>query len=274
MPRKSKLPAHGADGLNDRKGILTNQPRIGIIPLNCDGSCCIAMDRIVSRWIVLYQEVKDSMVTLPPHHVDALNALLAEQRASVECEIAFASGAGEYQVREAFTTMGREDVEICDALHQGLAAAEAPVTFEVSPAGEGILALELYDDRLRAFAQHQRAVSARAGELVGELPEGELRRTVQRLGEMHAWHALWAEQLAADFAATRLWENGRRPRQGQVAAAGRASGDAPVVSTGILNPMDDSAPRDALGGPPGSDGASRSPQSHGPGGSGNELDEA
>ena len=43
---------------------------------------------------------------LPPHLTEALNNLLAEERASVECEVAFTSGAGEYPEREAFTTMG------------------------------------------------------------------------------------------------------------------------------------------------------------------------
>ena len=106
-------------------------------------------------------------------------------------------------------------MEICDALHQELAAADAHVTPQVSPNGEGILTLELYDDRLRAFAQHQRAISQRAGELLRELPEGEMQRTVQRLSQLHVWHALSAERHAEEFAATRFWENGRRPRPGK-----------------------------------------------------------
>ncbi len=196
---------------------------------------------------------------LPPHLTEALNSLLAEERASVECEVAFTSGAGEYPEREAFTTMGREDVEICDALHQELAAADAHVTPQVSPNGEGILTLELYDDRLRAFAQHQRAISQRAGDLLGELPAGEMQRTVQRLSQLHAWHALWAERHAEEFAATRFWENGRRPRPGKAATA-----DAPSTDTAGGDT------REAL---PRSDGTSGRPRRDTPGEANDDRDE-
>jgi len=177
----------------------------------------------------------ETMATLPPHITEALNILLAEERASVECEVAFASGAGEYGEREAFATMGREDVAICDALHEELAAADAHVTPQVSPSSDSILALELYDDRLRAFAQHQRAISERAGHLLGELSEGELQRTVQRLSQLHIWHALWAEQHADEFAATRSWENGRRPRPGKTPAP--AADTTGVVGGSALLPL-------------------------------------
>lgn len=195
------------------------------------------------------------MATLNPRTADGLNTLLAEERASVECEIAFASGAGEYLEREAFATMGREDVEVCVALHEQLAAVEAPVTSQVSPAGQGILALERYDERLRAFAQHQQSVSARSGELLRDVGDDDVRPILQRLSELHVWHALWAEQHADEFAATRSWENGRRPREGQgrdalagLAGTGGADGTDPAQRAALPTMREE---------PPGPDGAGR-----------------
>ena len=155
------------------------------------------------------------MAMLTPETVYALNALLEEERASVHSAIALTSGATEYMEREALSTMGREDVEICVALHERLAQANISPSRVVSEVAEAILAAEQYDDRLRAFAEHQRAVSRRAGELAHEVADPAAREILERLSELHVWHALWAGQRADDFAATRFWENGRKPRDGQ-----------------------------------------------------------
>lgn len=173
---------------------------------------------------------------LSPQTAEALNGLLAEERASVECEIAFACGATEHLEREAFTTMGREDVEMCGALHELLASAELPISADVSPTGQGILALEHYDDRLRAFAEHQRATAARAGELLPEVADDDAQEVLRRLTQMHVWHVLWSEQRAEEFAATRTWENGRKPREQQGPAAGSAVGQGadPTAETATL----------------------------------------
>lgn len=169
---------------------------------------------------------------LSPQTTEALNGLLTEERASVECEIAFASGATEHLEREAFTTMGREDVEMCGGLHELLASADLPVSVEVSPSWQGILALEHYDDRLRAFAEHQRTIAARASELLSEVVNGAAQEILQRLTQMHIWHVLWSEQRAEEFAATRTWENGRKPREQQGSTTGSAEGRAVDPATG------------------------------------------
>jgi hypothetical protein len=160
------------------------------------------------------------MATLGPETADALNALLEEERASVQSEVALASGATEYGERQAFMTMGGEDVAICAALHERLSQAQAPLSSAVSDAAEAILAAEQYDERLRAFAEHQRAVSRRAGELAMEVTDAEARQILRRLAELHTWQVLWAEHRADDFVATRFWENGRKPRESQGTAQG------------------------------------------------------
>src|SRR6266481_3990245 len=89
------------------------------------------------------------MAMLTPETIYTLNALLEEERASVHSAVALAGGATEYVEREAFSMMGREDVEICVALRERLSQAN------ISPS------------------------------------------------------------RADDFAATRFWENGRKPHEGQ-----------------------------------------------------------
>jgi Domain of unknown function (DUF6306) len=155
------------------------------------------------------------MAMLTPETIYSLNALLEEERASVHSAVALAGGATEYVEREAFSMMGREDVEICVALRERLSQAHISPSRAVSEVAEAILAAEQYDDRLRAFAEHQRAVSQRAGELAQEVADAAAREILERLSELHLWHALWAGQRADDFAATRYWENGRMPREGQ-----------------------------------------------------------
>jgi hypothetical protein len=160
------------------------------------------------------------MAPLSQQTVIALNALLEDERASVQSEVALASGSTEYAERQALALMGREDVEICAALHERLAQAQAAPSRTVSDAAEAILAAERYDERLRAFAEHQRVVSRRASELALEVTDAEAQQILRRLAELHAWHVRWAERRADDFAATRLWENGRKPREGRSAEQG------------------------------------------------------
>jgi len=155
------------------------------------------------------------MAMLTPETIYTLNALLEEERASVHSAVALAGGATEYVEREAFSMMGREDVEICVALRERISQANISPSRAVSEVAEAILAAEQYDDRLRAFAAHQRAVSQRAGELAQEIADPGAREILERLSELHVWHALWAGQCADDFAATRFWENGRKPRERQ-----------------------------------------------------------
>jgi hypothetical protein len=138
---------------------------------------------------------------------EALTALLEAERASVEVEVALASAASEYQERAAFTTMGAEDIEICCALRERLQRAEDEVTHYISRVVFDILACDRYDDRLRAFAIHQREIGRRATELLDGLDaESGVGRLLREIAEAHVRHALWAERRAEEFAETRLLE--------------------------------------------------------------------
>jgi hypothetical protein len=154
------------------------------------------------------------MATLSPELVEALNLLLEETRASVECEIALASGAADFVERDAFTTMGREDVASCCALHERLALCESPVAHGVSDASAAILGAEDYDDRLRAFAEYQHAVGQRAQTLASADLDRETQLILQRLAATHVWHTTWSAQRAGEFAATRALEFTRGTQQG------------------------------------------------------------
>ncbi|HEX3270437.1 MAG TPA: hypothetical protein VHR15_07290 [Ktedonobacterales bacterium] len=136
-----------------------------------------------------------------------LTALLEAERASVEVEVALASAASEYQERAAFTAMGAEDIEACCALRERLQRDEDEVSHYISRVVFDILECEHYDDRLRAFAIHQREIGRRATEILETLDsESGLRRLLHEIVEAHVRHALWAERRAEEFAETRLLE--------------------------------------------------------------------
>lgn len=145
------------------------------------------------------------METIAPELAAALNTLIEGERASVEMEVGLASGATEYLEREALTSMGIDDLDACCALHEYLDRHQAPVSWRTHAAVYDVLNEVRYDDRLRAFAAHQRATGKHAGSLVeGDDQEADLRGILSTIRDAHARHTLWVEQRADEFAATRL----------------------------------------------------------------------
>jgi hypothetical protein len=143
------------------------------------------------------------MATIEPELATALNTLLEGERASVEMEVALASGATEFMEREALTAMGTDDLDACCALHEYLERREAPVSWRTHAAVYSVLNEVRYDDRLRAFAAHQRAVAEHAESLLGEDQDADLSAFLNAIRESHAQHILWSEKRADEFAATR-----------------------------------------------------------------------
>jgi hypothetical protein len=140
--------------------------------------------------------------------VEALNMLLEDERASVEIEVALASGATEYRERDALTTMGKEDIHFCEQLRTEMELAGLPVSPQINGIVFQVVGAERYDDRLRAFAHHQRMVADNARELQESNLEGALRDALEDITVTHARHTEWIERRANDFAATRTLEFG------------------------------------------------------------------
>ena len=163
--------------------------------------------------------------------VEALNMLLEDERASVEMEVALASGATEYAEREALSFMGVEDIHFCEELRVEMEHAGLPVTPQINGVVFQVIGAERYDDRLRAFAHHQRTVAEHARELQESNLDGALRDALEGIAETHERHTQWTEQRANEFAATRMLEFGAAAR-----GAAPAPDDAP--------PADDPAPED------------------------------
>jgi hypothetical protein len=135
---------------------------------------------------------------------NALNALLEEERASVEMEVALASGATEYLERQALATMGGEDLDACCDLRAHLERLEVMVSRRIHGSVYIVLSEERYDARLRAFAHHQRMVGVHAEVLLEADLDRELRRILTELRDAHVRHSVWCEERANEFAATRL----------------------------------------------------------------------
>jgi len=146
--------------------------------------------------------------------VEALNMLLEDERASVEMEVALASGATEYGEREALAAMGAQDIRFCEQLREEMERAGLVVTQQINGVVFQVIGAERYDDRLRAFAHHQRVVAERARELQESNLEGALRDALEGISLAHDRDTQWSEQRANEFAATRSLEFGGSLRSG------------------------------------------------------------
>lgn len=144
------------------------------------------------------------MANLDASTAEALNTLLEDERASVEIEMAFANGATELNERNAFTGMGGASVALCCALRDLLTASGADVSLRINGIVLRILSLDRYDDRLRAFAEHQRHARDAVQALLGESLSDRIRAPLEELSHAQAYAAAWCAQRADAFAASRL----------------------------------------------------------------------
>lgn len=160
------------------------------------------------------------MTMLDPETVEALNALLEDERASVEIEVALTDGATELYERDIFTQMGCDDIWACCAIRERLDETGAQASKRISGIAPYILSLETYDERLLVFMRHQDAIRERAQELLETVTDGETRRTLEDIRDAHARFVPWCEVRARDFAETRAY-----------AFAGRDSADPPPLPT-------------------------------------------
>ena len=146
------------------------------------------------------------MAHVDPETLEALNALLQDERASVEVEVALSNGATERAEREALVDMGIVEVGFCCSLHEYLAASGAFVTRHVNGIVLNIISTEHYDDRLRAFAMHQAGTGERAHQLGTIVSDDELRQLLGEIYDVHLRSALWSEYRANQFARSRTLE--------------------------------------------------------------------
>jgi hypothetical protein len=169
------------------------------------------------------------METMDQQTLEALNALLEDERASVGMEIALANGATELREHEVFAALGAQEIGFCCGLHEQLAQLGALVSPRISGTLFHVLDTERYDDRLLAFAQHQRGVAEQVRVALLSVAGGHaLRVLLQEIEEAHFTAALWCERRATEFAASRDLDF-RIPRQSARPASHLASGEQQAV---------------------------------------------
>lgn len=144
------------------------------------------------------------MANLDASTAEALNALLEDERASVEMEIAFANGATELNEREVLVAMGGATVARCCALRDLLTGSGADVSLRINGIVLRILGLDRYDDRLRAFAEHQIRARESVEGLLSSLLDERIRAPLEEIGRAQIRNADWCVQRADAFAASRL----------------------------------------------------------------------
>lgn len=160
------------------------------------------------------QIVEGDMATENPEVLDALNALLEDQRASVEIDVALAMSATELAERDTFMAMGREDVQACITLREHLEQADAPVTLRINGVVLAVLDTATYDDRLRAFAELHTEICDRVSQLLPHMSDHELHTILRELYHQHLRNAEWCVQRAGAFAHTRTLDF-RAPHRSQ-----------------------------------------------------------
>lgn len=143
------------------------------------------------------------MATVNPEALDALNALLEDQRASVEIDVALAMGATELAERDTFTTMGHADVQACITLREHLEQADSPVTRRINGVVLAVLDTETYDDRLRAFVDLHTEICDRVSELLPQTSDREMQAFLREMYDQHQRYAEWCVERAEAFARTR-----------------------------------------------------------------------
>jgi hypothetical protein len=134
----------------------------------------------------------------------SLNALLEDERASVEMEVALINGATELSERETFAGMGIQEVGFCVALRERLERTGGSITPRINGVVLEVLALEHYDERLTAFADHQMRVVEATTALLPALDGDDLRVLLRDVEDAHLQSAAWCRRRAAEFAATRI----------------------------------------------------------------------
>lgn len=144
------------------------------------------------------------MANLDASTAEALNTLLEDERASVEMEIAFANGATERNERDAFIAMGEASIALCCAMRDLLAGSGANVSLRINGIVLRILSLDQYDDRLRAFAEHQLRSRDAVESLLGAAVNDRIRAPLEELSQAQLHAAAWCERRAAAFAESRL----------------------------------------------------------------------
>jgi hypothetical protein len=156
--------------------------------------------------------------------IEALNALLEGERASVEVEVALADGATELYERDAFTQIALVDVTACCSLRERLDETGMEVSRKISAAALHILGSETYDVRLLAFADHQEAMRERALALLEATTDRETRQALQDIADAHAGFVPWCVEHAREFANSRTYDFTRRSPDGRHALAPTATG--------------------------------------------------
>lgn len=176
------------------------------------------------------QIVEGDMATVNPEALDALNALLEDQRASVEIDVALVMGATERAERDTLATMGSEDVLACVTLREHLEQANAPVSLRINGIVLAVLDTERYDDRLRAYVDLHTAICEQVSELLPQTADQELRVLLQEMYAQHRRGAEWCAQRADAFDYSRTLDF-RAPRRTQ-------TGDAQHVSDPHWEPLE------------------------------------
>ena len=167
------------------------------------------------------------MATVDPDTMDALNLLLEDERASVEIEVALANGATTLHERETLTELGSENVENCYTLRDALTRIGDDVSRRINGIVLHILGLERYDDRLRAYAQHQASVHEHAEELSRHVTDRELLRILQHVRETSQRAAEWSSQRADEFSASALLDFRTKPAPATAKQGGERESGSP-----------------------------------------------
>ncbi len=136
--------------------------------------------------------------------LERLNALLEDERGSVEIEVALVNCVTDLSERDAITNLGVQEVGFCVALREHLERQNAPVSTRVNGIVLDVLGIERYDERLNAFADYQMRITETLPGIVESAPQSDLATLLREIEDAHLRSAAWSRRRSSAFAATRM----------------------------------------------------------------------
>ncbi len=136
--------------------------------------------------------------------IKMLNEMLEEERAAIEAMIGLTAMATDPRERNTMQRIGAHEVSICIGLRDRITAIGGTPSQNISDFAMYVLSQELYPERLRIFAHHQRLVIERLTALLPlSAADPAAQQSILEMRTILEGDVVWIEERATSFIASR-----------------------------------------------------------------------
>ncbi len=136
--------------------------------------------------------------------IKMLNEMLEEERAAIEAMIGLTAMATDPRERNTMQRIGAHEVSICIGLRDRITAIGGVPSQNISDFAAYVLSQELYPERLRIFAHHQRLVIERLTALLPlSASDPAAQQAIMEMRTILEGDVVWIEERATSFIASR-----------------------------------------------------------------------